>query len=132
MTARNSTRSFLQATLLVAALGGVVVGLLVGMNETVGKWHAGAFDPHDLPYFAAVAGALLIVVAGSVARTTRNGIPFMSLVAGFVILGVAFNGLTGDFAGRAADVFLWASGCSFGAAMGLLLARWMMRRAPEH
>ncbi|MGA7674832.1 MAG: hypothetical protein WCA78_07250 [Rhizomicrobium sp.] len=113
----------------MAALGGVVVGLLSGVNETARQWRAGGFDVRELIFFAAAVGALLIVVANVMARNTRKGIPFVSMIAGFAIVGIAFHGLIGDFTGKIAEFFVWASGCSFGAAIGLLLARWMMRRA---
>ena len=129
MTDQNSTRSFLQAALLVAALGGVVVGLLSGMNETVRQWQASGFNADELAYFAAAAGALLIILTSLAARAKRKGVPLASMIAGFAIIGVALSGLTRDFAGHAAEFLMWASVFSFGAAIGLFLARWMMRRA---
>lgn len=129
MTARDSTRSFLQAALLVAALGGVVVGLLSGVSETVRQWQGGGFNARELAYFAAAAGALLIILTSLVSRAKRKGVPFTSLIAGFTIIGIALSGLTRDFAGHVAEFLLWASGFSFGAAIGLFLAHGMMRRA---
>ena len=129
MTARNSTSTFLQAVLLVTALGGLIVGLLSGANESVREWQAGGFNARELAYFAAAGGALLIVVANLVARTGRKGVPFASMIAGFAIIGIALGWLARDFTGHVAELIMWASGCSFGAAIGLFLARWMMRRA---
>jgi hypothetical protein len=82
-----------------------------------------------LAYFAAAAGALLIILTSLAARAKRKGVPLASMIAGFAIIGVALSGLTRDFAGHAAEFLMWASGFSFGAAIGLFLARWMMRRA---
>ncbi len=113
----------------MAALGGAVVGLLAGMNETVRQWRVGGFDAHDLLYFAAAAGTLLIVVVTFLGRKSRKGFPFITTIAGFVILGIAFNGLMRDFTGQIAELLTWASGCSFGAAMALFLVYWMTRRA---
>ena len=132
MTARNSTRSFLQATLLVAALGGVVVGLLSGVSETARQWQTGGFDAGELAYFAAAVGALLVIAASLLGRAKGKGVPFASMIIGFMIVGIALGGSARDFTGRYAEFFMWASGCSFGAAMGLFLARWAIHRAPEH
>jgi len=132
MQARSSSRSFVQAALLVAAVGGIVVGLLAGMDATIRQWQAGGFHAPELAYLAAAAGSLLLIIAVFAARGNRKSIPFATLIAGFAILGIAFNGLIGDFAGRMADFIVWGSGFSLGAAIGLFLAYWLIRRVKEH
>ncbi|MDE1937642.1 MAG: hypothetical protein KGI68_01360 [Alphaproteobacteria bacterium] len=131
MTARNPTKVFLQAVLLVAAIGGAVVGLIVGLDATGHKWQVEGLTVPEVAYMASAAGALLIIAGCLVARTNAKKIPILSMITGFVILGIAFNGLTHDFTGRMGDIFLWVSGCSFGVAIGLVLAHRMTRSAQQ-
>jgi hypothetical protein len=131
MATRGSTRSFLRAAILVAALGGVIVGLLSGVSETVRQWQAGWFSAGQLAYAAAAAGALLVIAACLLGRARGTGLPFVSLIVGFAIVALACGGIARDLNGRYGEFFLWVSGCSLGAAAGLFLAHRMMRRA-EH
>ena len=129
MTARKDIGTFLLYVLGVAAIGGGAAGFTLGTGEAVRAWRAGGFDLHDTLYLALIAGGLLIAAAGFLARGSAAKPPFVPMIAGFAVLGVAFNGLTRDFTGQIAQFLGWACGCSFGAALGLFLATAMMRRA---
>jgi hypothetical protein len=113
----------------VAALGGVAVGLLIGLDATARQWQAGGFSAGQLAYAAAAAGALLVIAASLIARARGTGLPVASLIVGFAIVALACGGIARDLSGRYAEFFLWVSGCSLGAAAGLFLAHRMMRRA---
>jgi len=127
MTTQSSMSTFLRTVIGVAAGAGAVVGLMLGAEKSVHDLQAGTLPVSELIYLVLLGIAILVIVAGLLGG--RGKVPVFVLVVSFVALGAALSGLMHDFTGKLADVVMWSSGCSFGAAMGLLLARWMTRRA---
>ena len=127
MTAQNSVSTFLRTVIGVAAAAGVVVGLMLGAEKSVHDLQAGTLPVGELVYLVLLGVAILVIVVGLLGG--RGKVPVFVLVVSFVALGAALSGLMHDFTGKLADVVMWSSGCSFGAAMGLLIAHWIRRRA---
>jgi len=125
MTAQSSMSTFLRTVIGVAAAAGVVAGVMLGTEKSVHDLQAGTLPVSELIYLVLLGVAILVIVAGLLGG--RGKVPSFVLVVSFVALGAALSGLMHDFTGKLADVVLWASGCSFGAAMGLLIAHRMRR-----
>ncbi len=127
MTAQNGMATFLRTVIAVAAAGGAVAGLMLGGQSSLDALQIGSLPTSEIFNLALLGLAIVIIVAGLLVG--RGKVPSFVLVVSLVALGAALSGLTHDFTGRLANFALWVSGFSFGAAIGLLLASWMMRRA---